>query len=132
MITYLLAQLVLASFNLMNAVHDAFRIKAHKRIYHGLNFVAYAVLCGALCWAGKWDFRTIILSCVAAFCNRQLSFDIPLNQFRGLKWDYVSTERPPKSITDRIEIRLFGYNGRAPFLLYGVVWGICLIIKIFS
>jgi hypothetical protein len=67
---------------------------------------------------------------VSAFCNRQFSFDIPLNLRRGLAWDYVSLADPPKSILDRIEIRIFGHNGRAPFVIYGAVWIACLIAKI--
>jgi hypothetical protein len=130
MISYLLAQLILASFNLLNAVHDANRIRLHKRIYHGLNFGVYVLLVAFLCWKAHWNIGVITLFCVSAFCNRQLSFDVPLNRFRGLKWDYVSLAKPPKSILDRIEIRLFGYNGWAPVIMYAVVWVVCLIIKI--
>lgn len=130
MITYLLAQLILSSFNLLNAVHDANRIRLYKRIYHGLNFGVYALLVALLCWKAHWNAGVITLFCVSSFCNRQLSFDIPLNLRRGLQWDYVTKADPPKSILDRIEIRLFGRNGRAPFLVYGVVWLVCLIVKI--
>ena len=131
MITYLLAQLILSSFNLLNAAHDAYRIGLHKRIYHGVNFGVYALLCSLLCWKSHWNIGVITLFCVSAFCNRQLGFDVPLNRFRGLKWDYVSLAKPPKSILDRIEIRLFGYNGRAPLVMYATVWVVCLIIRIF-
>lgn len=130
MITYLLAQLILSSFNLLNAVHDANRIRLYKRIYHGLNFGVYALLVALLCWKAHWNAGVITLFCVSSFCNRQLSFDIPLNRFRGLKWDYVSLAKPPKAVLDRIEIRLFGYNGRAPVIMYVIVWVACLIIKI--
>lgn len=130
MIAYLIAQLILASYNLLNAVHDANRIRLHKRIFHGINFGVYILLCGLLCWKAHWNVWVITFFCVSAFCNRQFSFDIPLNLRRGLKWDYVSLAKPPKSLTDRFEIFLFGYNGRAPFLLYGVIWVACLIIKI--
>lgn len=131
MILYLISQLALASFNLLNAAHDAFRIRAHKRIYHGLNFGVFTLLVALLCWRAGWNFGVITLFCVSAFCNRNITFDIPLNKFRGLKWDYVSTAKPPKAILDRIEIRLFGYNGRAPVIMYAVVWVVCLIIKMF-
>ncbi len=131
MIIYIIAHTLLITFNLLNAKLDARRIMLGRRIYHGVNFGAYALYCGVMCWAAQWEIGVITLFSVSAFCNRQLSFDIPLNIWRSLKWDYVSLAKPPKSITDRIEIRLFGYNGRAPVYMYAGVWVVCLIIKIF-
>lgn len=130
MITYLINQAALAVFNLVNSRIDAYRIMRHKRIAHGINFGVYTLFVGLLCWLSHWNVGVITPFCVSAFCNRQFTFDIPLNLRRGLKWDYVSLAKPPKSILDRIEIRLFGYNGRAPFVVYGVVWVACLIVKI--
>ena len=131
MITYLIAQLILIAFNLGNARIDANRIMKGKRIYHGLNFGVFTLLCALLCWLWQWNVWVITLFLASAFCNRQLAFDIPLNLMRGLKWDYVSLAKPPKSITDRIEIAVFGYNGRAPVLCYALGWLVCLIIKMF-
>lgn len=131
MILYLAYQLALVVFNLTNVKIDAYRITRHKAIAHGINGGAYAVIVGVLCWQAHWNVWEIILFGVSAFCNRNITFDIPLNLRRGLKWDYVSLAKPPKSILDRIEIRLFGYNGRAPFVVYGVVWVVCLITIIF-
>jgi hypothetical protein len=130
MITYLINQVALAMFNLINSRIDAYRIMRNKTIAHGINFGVYALFCALLCWLARWYVGVITLFCVSAFCNRQLSFDIPLNLRRGLKWDYVSTAKPPKALLDRIEIRLFGYNGRAPLFVYAIVWVACLIIKI--
>lgn len=129
MIAYIIAQLGLTLFNIGNAAFDAHRIMMGYRIYHGINFGIYVLVAGGICWVGHFDLGTIILFAVSAFCNRQLSFDIPLNLMRGLKWDYVSTAKPPKSLTDRIEIWLFGYNGRAPVFMYAAIWLACLIIK---
>lgn len=131
MITYLLNQALLAGFNFGNSQLDAYRIMRNKTIAHGINFGVYAVFCAILCWLARWNIGVITLFSISAFCNRQFSFDIPLNLRRGLPWDYVSRANPPKSILDRIEIRLFGYNGRAPFFVYGVIWIICLVIKMF-
>lgn len=131
MITCLINQLVLVVFNYANSRIDAYRILHNKKIAHGINFAAYAVFVGLLCWLGRYDIWNIVLFGVSAFTNRQFSFDIPLNKRRRLKWDYVTKADPPASILDRIEIRLFGRNGRAPFLLYGAVWAACLIIKMF-
>src|ERR1700749_2399894 len=100
MITYLIAHLILMAFNFLNAQFDAVRIKANKRIYHDINFGVFALLCGLICWVAGWNVGVITLFLVSAFCNRQLSFDIPLNIYRGLPWYYVSPEKPPKSITD--------------------------------
>jgi len=130
MISFLLNQLAIAGFNLINSRIDAYRIMRNKTIAHGINFGAYGIFVGVLCWLGRYDVWDILLFSISAYMNRQFTFDIPLNLRRGLKWDYVSKANPPKSITDRFEIWLFGYNGRAPFLLYGTVWVICLIIKI--
>ena len=132
MISYLINQLALAGFNLINSRIDAYRIMRNKTIAHGINFGAYAIFVGLLCWLGRYDIWDIQLLAISAYTNRQFPFDIPLNLRRWLEWDYVSKANPPKSITDRFEIWLFGYNGRAPFLLYGTVWGICLMIKILS
>lgn len=131
MIAYLLDHFSLAWFNYVNALIDARRIRKGKRIYHGINFTAYALFCALLCWLAEWDAWQIILFGVSAFANRQLSFDIPLNLKRGLKWDYVTPAKPPKAILDRVEIRLFGYNGRAPVVVYVAVFVICFVIKFF-
>lgn len=139
MITFLILQVALAGFNVINSRIDAYRILRNKTIAHGINFSAYLAFALALYYftvrpVFTWsdftylDFAIFLFS---AFCNRQFSFDIPLNLRRHLAWDYVSLAKPPKAFLDRIEIRLFGYNGRAPFVLYGTVWIACLIIKFF-
>lgn len=131
MIAYLFNQFCLVGFNLINSRVDAYRIMKNKTIAHGINFGAYALFCALFCWLAGWNAGVIALFCVSAFCNRQFSFDIPLNLRRGLKWDYVSYAKPPKAILDRIEIRVFGYNGRAPVVCYAVIWIICFIVKFF-
>jgi hypothetical protein len=139
MITYLINQAALAGFNFINSRVDAYRITRHKTIAHGINFGAYVLFALVLYYLTvkpvmtwiKFPYADLSVYLVSTFTNRQFSFDIPLNLRRGLKWDYVSTANPPKSILDRIEIRLFGRNGRAPFLVYGVAWLVCIIIKIF-
>lgn len=129
MLLYLISQVCVILFNLGNVQIDAYRILRHKQIAHGINFTAYALFVAFLCWVCHWDAWEIVVFGASAFCARQFSFDIQLNRRRGLKWDYVTKADPPASILDRIEIRLFGRNGRAPFLVYGLVWVVCLIIK---
>ena len=131
MIAYLINHAALAFFNLINSRIDAYRIMRNKTIAHAVNFGVYTLFCALLCWLARWNAGVITLFCVSAFCNRQISFDIPLNKRRGLKRDYVSLAKPPKAFLDRIEIRLFGYNGRAPIFVYATVWLACLIIKFF-
>lgn len=134
MIVYLAAHAALALFNLANVWIDAYRIMRHKQIAHGINFGAYTLFVAFMCYVchreGGWNLGVITLFCVAAFCNRNLSFDIPLNIRRRLPFDYVTKAKPPAAILDRIEIRVFGYNGRAPLLVYAGVWVVCLIVKI--
>lgn len=130
MILYLAYHLALAVFNLTNVHIDAYRILKHKTIAHAINFGAYALFVALLCWLARWNAGVITLFCVSAFCNRQGTFDIPLSLRRGLKWDHVSLAKPPKAFLDRIEIRIFGYNGRAPVFVYAIVWVVCLIVKI--
>lgn len=138
MITYLINQAALAGFNLINSRIDAYRITKHKTIAHAINFGAYLVFAlvlyyftvkPALTWAdfSYWD---LVIFCFSAFTNRQFSFDIPLNLRRHLPFDYVTKAKPPAAWLDRQEIRAFGYNGRAPVLMYATVWVACLIIKI--
>ena len=139
MISYLINQLAVAGFNLINSRVDAYRITKHKTIAHAVNFGVYAAFAMVLYYFtvkpvmtwGEFPYVDLGVFCFSAFTNRQFTFDIPLNLRRGLKWDYVTKADPPKSILDRIEIRLFGYNGRAPLVMYGVVWVVCLIIKMF-
>lgn len=138
MIIYLACQLAFAVFNLSNVKIDAYRILRDKTIAHGINFGAYMLFVLILyyfamrpdfSWA-RFPYIDLAVYLVSAFTNRQFSFDIPLNLRRGLKFDYVSLAKPPKAFLDRIEIAVFGYNGRAPLFVYGVVWLICLIIDI--
>lgn len=139
MITYLINQACLAGWNWGNTRVDAYRILRHKAIAHGINFIAYSVFalvlyyltCKPVLTWSAFPYADLIIFGFSAFTNRQFSFDIPLNKRRGLQWDYVTKADPPKSILDRFEIRIFGRNGRAPFLVYGVVWLVCLIINFF-
>jgi len=66
----------------------------------------------------------------ALLFNRLLVFNIFLSLFRGLDWDYVTPENPPKSIIDRIAKMVFGMNGKLMYGVYSIVF-IVLIIIIF-
>jgi hypothetical protein len=131
MITYLINQAILILFNLINSRIDAYRIMKNKTIAHAINFGLYVVCVGLIIWLFKLELWSAVLFSFSAFFNRQLSFDIPLNLRRGKKWDYVSLDKPPKALLDRIEIRLWGYNGKAPVFCYATAWLLCLAIKFF-
>lgn len=130
MITYLINQAILVAFNLVNVKIDAFRITKHKKIAHGINLAAYAVLVGLLIWIFKMNWPSAVLFGFSAFANRQLSFDIPLNLKRGKDWFYQSTADTPAAFWDRIERELFGTaNGKKIAAIYAGMWMLCLIIK---
>lgn len=126
-----LPDLIFIGFNLTNSYIDAYKIKVlHKWIRHGINLGAYltvwAVVAYFFYWPQQEHWVISLLHCfvslVSALACRQITFDIPLNLRRGLKWDYVSLDRPPKAWWDRLEIRVFGYNGRLPVLIYSIIW----------
>ena len=135
---WVILQEVLIVFNFTNVYNDAYRILQHKKIAHGINFGAYFIFAcityyfftkPELSFSGfpYLDFGIWLLN---AFCNRQISFDIPLNLRRGLKWNYVSLDNPPKSITDQVEIFVFGRNGTVPVIVYSALWFITFLIQI--
>lgn len=130
-------QLILLVHNLLNVWLDAYKIKRAlkknipKSIRHGINFAAYAITVGVVIWwqkMGVWEAVTFALS---GLFQRQLTFDIPLNWRRGLPYNYVSLDKPPKAIMDQIEVRLFGYNGTAPVVVYGLCWAGLFTLQFF-
>lgn len=129
--TYLIDQLVLIGWNVINSRVDAYRILRHKTIAHGINLVAYAIIVGVLIWLGRFGLKEAILFGVSAFFNRQLSFDIPLNLRRGLPWYYQSMDNPPKALMDRIERKLFGmdYDGKKIVFWYSAYYFMTFVFK---
>lgn len=131
MIPYLFIQFLLVGFNLVNVRHDAYRILNHKNIGHAVNFCAYAAVVALLCWLFRAGWVSILVA-AAAFFNRQLAFDIPLNLRRGLPWYYQSVANPPNAVMDRIERVIFGnLSGKWIAAFYAAGWVACLIIKIY-
>jgi len=129
--SFLLNQLVLAFWNYLNSIFDAYRIMKNKTIAHGVNFGVYGLVVALLCILFRYDIWNIIVFGISAFTNRQFTFDIPLNLRRDLAWDYVTKADPPAAWLDRQEIKLFGRDGRKPIIVYGAMWIVCSIIKIF-
>lgn len=126
-----LPHILLIGFNLANVFIDAYKIKKlNKTIRHGINLGAYLAIAGLIVWLFDLTPSRSVVFLLSAFFNRQITFDIPLNLRRGLKWDYVSLDKPPKAIMDRIEVRLFGYNGRLPVLIYSICWILSLTLNL--
>ncbi len=126
----LLPDLILIGFNITNAYIDAYKITSlRKSIRHGINLGAYLTVWTVVAYFFYWPQEHWLLSLLVCFVSlisalacRQITFDIPLNWRRGLDWDYVSLDRPPKAWWDQLEVRLFGYNGRLPVLIYSIIW----------
>lgn len=129
--SWMLNQLALAIWNVINSRVDAYRILKNKSIAHGVNFGAYVLITGVLIWIGRYDVKNAILFGCSAFLNRQLSFDVPLNLRRGLPWYYQSIANPPKALLDRIERKLFGieYNGKYIVMYYSVFYVLTILLK---
>lgn len=134
MITFLINQVILAAFNLINSQVDAYRILKNKAIAHPVNFVAYAIFTFIVVHIARYDIGDIAVFCVTAFFNRQLSFDIPLNLRRKLPWYYQSAANPPNAWWDRVERKLFGidYDGKKIVLWYSLFFFAILFIKTIS
>lgn len=124
----MLAIIIMIIVNVINAHIDSQRIKANKIIKHWLNGLLYiSAFIGVILVFKIRPIKSVMLG----FCwlsGRQIFFDISLNSFRGLKWYYVSLDKPPKAFIDRIEVKLWGYNGKAAVLVYGVAFVISTII----
>ena len=134
MITFLINQVVLAVFNIINSRIDAYRILKHKEIAHAINFIAYAIFATIIVYVARYDIGDIIIFYCCAFCNRQITFDVFLNKRRKLPWYYQSTANPPKALWDKIERKLFGmdYDGKKIVLWYSLFYFSILFIKIVS
>ena len=125
----ILSQLWFAIFNIINVYIDAYKItKLNKKIRHGINFSAYFLFVCIIAYFSSDDTVHRINIIVSALFNRQFTFDIPLNLRRGLAWNYVTSQDPPGSILDRVEIFLFKRNGTLPFIFYGIFWILTLFI----
>lgn len=109
--------------NIALAQGDAERIKKGGWIYHGINGLVYSAMATVpyYFFADYWLIGALLF-------NRLLVFNIALNYFRHLPWDYVS--KTPKAVTDRIAMLIFGGNGMFMYLVYLLIF-IGLILKVY-
>jgi hypothetical protein len=106
-IAYLLVCVLFAYMNYIQiSVHN-------ERVRHGYNGLMHVVTCLYFLLFVSWEMALIML------CIARLFFDVALNLFRKLPFDYVSPE--PKSIVDKVEIFVFDGNGRIPKVAYALI-----------
>jgi len=116
---------IIIIFSLLNIVLadiDAHKIEQGKVIKHGINGLIYLGLLGFAFFFTK-DFWLLAVLCF----DRLIFFNLSLNIFRKLPFLYVSKE--PKSIVDKLALKVFGKNGGVMYLVYAVIF-ILLIVKI--
>lgn len=102
------------------AALNAYWIRKDKRILHGLNGLAHALIIGFCGYTIDWFIVIPML-----FQGR-LMFDVALNLFRGKEFDYVPEN--PKSIIDKIEKKVFGEDGVFPKVIYLNVFAVSLLL----
>lgn len=103
-----LSQGILAAFWVLMALWHAFLIKHNRPIKHGWWALVAGVLIAAALWKvwpllDDWSRAEYL---AAQFISRLVVFNVSLNLFRGLPWDYNSPTST--SILDLLERRLFG------------------------
>lgn len=99
---------------------NALLIKRDRRIYHGLNGLLHLVI---ICFCGYMVNWFLI---IPMLFQGRLMFDIALNLFRGLDFDYVP--EAPKSKIDILEKRVFGDDGILPKIIYLNLFFIALFL----
>lgn len=112
-VTYIIACIAFAEINKQ-------WIFKGKRIYHGLNGLLHISFAVVALFFLSWQVA------IASLMIGRVTFDTALNLFRGLPIGYVPFK--PKSIVDRVEKSVFGYNGIAPKIIYIVAAIIILIV----
>jgi hypothetical protein len=100
---------------------NARTIKSEGRIYHGVNGLLHLTV-----WFVFYDLFETALVISYPFIAR-LFFDLPLNLFRGLDSGYVPEN--PKSIADKIEIKIFKEDAIAPKVIYFWITLVTIIIQ---
>ena len=109
----ILYQILYAGICILFAWFNKEWIAKDKRIKHGWNGLLHLLFAGVGFWLFDWTAIFIIL------CNGRVVFDMALNRFRGLEFDYVT--KSPKSIIDKIERKIFGDDGASPKIVYAFI-----------
>lgn len=109
MIALILNQFIYILFTVWMAAHHAKLIEQHKRIYHGWWGVLAVAVAGLFWFINPW-----LVPVQVAW--RALLFSPLLNLARQLPASYFPST--PKSIIDKIEIRLFKNNFKTRTVVY--------------
>jgi hypothetical protein len=118
--TFLINQVIFSLFSFVNACGDYSLIKENKPVNHFKNGLIYLLL--IFIWITCFKMKTLdaVAFTICSLCNRQLTFDIPLNLMRDKQWNYVSSD--PSSWFDRLEVRIWGNDGIKPNIVYSLVF----------
>lgn len=117
-----IGEILLVLVNIAMAWWHSELIKDGKPIKHGLWGGLYLVLSGVFAFLN----HSVLLFVLALFI-RKVVFDLALNIFRGeVSLFYVS--KNPKSIIDRIHLKLFGVNSELYMVIYFLI---IIVINIF-
>lgn len=105
----------LIACNIFAARVDSLLIKGNIAISHKTNLIYYSALVLLLCVPAFFAFGIVGagLFALSTFFCRQVFFDVALNLFRGLPWDYLPAPGANAAWWDGIEYRVVGkkYNG---------------------
>lgn len=122
----LLPQVLLLFHNVFNAWNDTRLIRRNKPIIHWLNAAIYCAVAIGYCFIWRWPWLIGVVFVVSALAGRALWFDLALNKFRGLPWNYFNPI--PASWVDRMEVKLFRRNDIRPEIFYAIVWIASLVM----
>lgn len=131
-----LSELILLVLAVLVAWYQACLIRNGRPIYHGWWALGWSIAIGSTMWLlwkpwlhepPSWgtemsgDLIPWIYG-AAAGCGHLVLFNVCLNRFRGLKWNYTSISTG--SILDQLAVRLFGTRFWYVEILLGVLWAL--------
>jgi hypothetical protein len=101
-----LSEIALLGISVLEAWWQARLIAGGRPIFHGWWALAYATLIAVTVFLLRLSVEQTALFVGAQGCGHLVVFNISLNRFRGLPWNYVSATST--SLIDKLEYRLFG------------------------
>ena len=113
----ILTLIIFALLNTVLAFIDSRLIGNKRTILHWVNGLVYA----AMLAVPYFIFHNLWLIGALVF-ERLIVFSIMLSLFRGLAWNYITPENPPKAFTDRIAKMIFGMNGLVQYVIYAFIF----------
>lgn len=108
--------IVYTFLNILLAKIDANKIKKGIHIKHGINALIYIALIAPTFYI-SWHYPLALLAL------RRIVFDVSLNLFRGLKYDYIS--ETTTSIIDRMS---YNFQKQYGFFAYYIIFIIIIFL----